>query len=85
MTERSAPGAEMLSPPAKAPCRTCSRPWADSAFYANCSECKTCKRDRSKRNRALQARKIAAFERFVDVLVVLTSQTGAPGQDKQSA
>lgn len=59
----------------KRPCPTCSRPWTAEAFYDNCAECKACKRDRSKRNRALQARKIAAFERFVDVLVDLASQS----------
>jgi hypothetical protein len=62
----------MPSSSAKAPCSTCSAPWTEEAFYANCLECKACKRARSKRNRALQARKIAAFERFVDVLVGLT-------------
>lgn len=68
----------MSSSPVKDPCRTCSRPWEQSAFYTGCSECKACKRDRSKRNRAVQARKIAAFERFVDVLVVLTTRADAP-------
>lgn len=53
------------------PCRTCRQPKPTTAFYDGCSECKSCKRDRSKRNRAMQARKIAAFERFVDVLFAL--------------
>lgn len=66
------------SSPQRGPCHTCSRPWAEAAFYNGCSECKACKRDRSKRNRMLQARKIAAFERFVDVLVVLTTRADAP-------
>lgn len=82
MTERSALGVEMPSPPAKDPCRTCSRRWAEDAFYANCSECKACKRDRSRRNRALQARKVAAFERFVDVLVVLSAKADASPKDR---
>jgi hypothetical protein len=60
------------------PCRTCDRPWASEEFYEGCSECKACKRDRSRRNRAAQARKIAAFERFVDVLIVLADRAGEP-------
>lgn len=56
-------------------CRTCRHPWPAEAFYDGCSECKGCKRARSKRNRALQARKLAAFERFVDVLVTLADRT----------
>lgn len=57
-------------------CPTCRHPKVPAAFYANCAECKDCKRDRSQRNRALQARKIAAFERFVDALIVLADKNG---------
>lgn len=53
------------------PCLTCDRPWSADAFYAGCGECKDCKRTRSRQNRALQARKLAAFERFVDALASL--------------
>lgn len=67
----------MTEPVQKQPCATCGRPWAADAFYANCGECKDCKRNRSQRNRAEQARKIAAFERFVDVLVDLASKAVA--------
>ena len=59
----------------KRPCTTCSRPWDADAFYANCGECKGCKQKRSRNNRAVQARKIAAFERFVDALVSLAYRT----------
>ena len=65
------------------PCRSCKKDQPATAFYDGCSECKTCKRNRSKRNRALQARKIAAFERFVDVLVVLADH--AADADAQGA
>jgi hypothetical protein len=51
------------------PCPTCSRPWSEDAFYAGCAECKVCKRSRSKRNRAAQARRLAAFDRFVEVVM----------------
>jgi hypothetical protein len=66
-----------VAEPGHKPCTTCGRPWDAGAFYANCAECKDCKRLRSQRNRALQARKIAAFERFVDVLVDLASKAVA--------
>ena len=66
-----------MAEPERKPCVTCGRPWDAEAFYANCSECKDCKRKRSQRNRADQARKIAAFERFVDVLVDLASKAVA--------
>ncbi len=49
-------------------CPTCDIPQVADAFYANCAECKSCKRARSKHNRMVQARKLAAFERLVDAL-----------------
>lgn len=58
-------------------CPTCRRRRSADAFYSNCGECKDCKRGRSQRNRAEQARKIAAFERFVDVLIDLAARTAA--------
>lgn len=60
----------------KRQCPSCKNLKPGVEFYTNCAECKACKRDRSQRNRALQARKIAAFERFVDVLVVLADHAG---------
>lgn len=60
------------------PCPTCRKPWSANAFYDGCSECKECKRNRSKQNRAMQARKVAAFERFVDVLFVFADRTTNP-------
>ena len=62
----------------KRPCATCGRPWDADTFYANCAECKDCKRRRSQHNRAVQARKIAAFERFVDALVNLADRGAEP-------
>jgi hypothetical protein len=58
----------------KQPCPTCGRPWSGDAFYVNCAECKDCKRLRSQRNRALQARKLAAFERLVEAFVSLAAR-----------
>jgi hypothetical protein len=55
-------------------CSTCDKQKPDSEFYSGGRECKACKRDRSRRNRAEQARKLAAFERFVDALATLASK-----------
>jgi hypothetical protein len=68
----------------KRPCTTCVRPWDADAFYANCGECKDCKRTRSRNNRAVQARKIAAFERFVDALVNLADRSAEPAERRPS-
>lgn len=67
------------------PCRTCGHNKPATAFYDRCSECRTCKRDRSKRNRAMQARKIAAFERFVDVLFALAERHADTSNAKEVA
>ena len=67
-----------MTEPGKRRCPTCGQGKGPGEFYENCSECKDCKRGRSQRNRALQARKIAAFERFVDVLSLLADRTGTP-------
>jgi hypothetical protein len=64
----------MADPEQKRRCPTCRHLVDADAFYANCAECKDCKRRRSQRNRALQARKLAAFERFVDALVGLADR-----------
>jgi hypothetical protein len=74
MSERSAWGVSMADPEQKRQCPTCRHLLDADAFYANCAECKACKRRRSQRNRALQARKLAAFERFVDALVDLADR-----------
>ena len=63
--------------PGHKPCTTCGSPWDAEAFYANCGECKDCKRGRSQRNRAEQARKIAVAERFIAVLADLASRAVA--------
>ena len=62
----------------KRPCPTCGRPWSWDTFYMNCTECKDCKRLRSQRNRALQARKLAAFERLVEAFVSLADRAAEP-------
>jgi hypothetical protein len=76
--ERSAREVGVTELEQKRPCATCSRPWDADVFYANCGECKDCKRKRSRNNRAVQARKLAAFERFVDALVHLADRPTEP-------
>lgn len=66
-------------------CRTCRQGQPTAAFYDGCSECKTCKRARSKQNRALQARKIAAFERFVDALFLMAERHGDSADSREVA
>ena len=66
-------------------CPTCRESLPVDAFYVNCAECKGCKRLRSQRNRALQARKIAAFERFVDVLITLADRTAETSAEAKAA
>lgn len=62
-------------------CPSCGKTKPASEFYANCSECKSCKRGRSKADRQLQARKIALAERLIDVLAALAaSADGQPGR-----
>lgn len=68
----------MAEPDQNRRCPTCRHLLDADAFYANCAECKDCKRRRSQRNRALQARKIAAFERFVEALVLADRTAGPP-------
>jgi hypothetical protein len=64
-------------------CPTCGHLKRSDEFYPKCGECKTCKKGRSRHNRTLQARKIAAFERFVDVLINLADATaGLPAERK---
>jgi uncharacterized protein (DUF983 family) len=65
----------VAEPEGRQRCSTCSHSKPLSEFYAGVRECKACKRDRSRRHRADQARKLAAFERFIDVLVVLADKT----------
>jgi hypothetical protein len=80
-TERSPQGGKV--PESQQSCPSCRRRLPAEAFYANCAECKTCKRKRSQNNRALQARKIAAFERFVEALIVLADKTGEPDRRRE--
>ena len=61
-------------------CPTCRGSKPDSEFYTGVAECKACKRGRSRTNRAVQARKIAAFERFVDALILIAGKAGGPPQ-----
>ena len=66
-------------------CPTCRRTLPAGEFYANCAECKGCKKDRSRNHRALQARKVAAFERFVDVLAELAGRSAEPSAERSRA
>lgn len=59
-------------------CPTCRASKPGEEFYAGGGECKTCKRGRSRHNRAVQARKIAAFERLADALAAIAEKTGEP-------
>ena len=74
----------MAEPGHERHCPTCGLPKAADAFYANCTECKDCKRKRSQQNCAMQARKIAAFERFVDVLASLTDRAAEPPAERST-
>ncbi len=58
-------------------CPTCDTSKPQQAFYRNCSECKDCKKARSKNARLLQARKLAAFERFIGLLFDLSSRAAS--------
>lgn len=64
----------MTEPGSDRRCTTCDKQKPDSEFYSGGRECKACKRERSRRNRAVQARKLAAFERFADALATLASK-----------
>ena len=75
----------MTEPGPKRRCPTCGHLLPQDAFYMNCGECKDCKRLRSQRNRAVQARKIAAFERFVDALVTLADRTTEPPAEPRTS
>lgn len=75
----------MTEPGSKRRCPTCGHLLPQDAFYMNCGECKDCKRLRSQRNRAVQARKIAAFERFVDALVTLADRTTEPSAEPRTS
>lgn len=82
---KNVPSQSGETPAALRPCRTCKQDQPATAFYDGCSECKACKRSRSKQNRALQARKIAAFERFVDVLFTLADRHGDAAESREVA
>ena len=74
----------MTAPGPKRRCPTCGHLLPQDAFYVNCGECKDCKRLRSQHNRAIQARKIAAFERFVDALANLTDRTAEQAAERMT-
>lgn len=63
-----------MAEPAHKPCSKCQRPWDAKEFYDGCSECKVCKRKRSRDHRAIQARKVALAERLIDVLADLAAR-----------
>lgn len=64
----------MTEPAQPKRCPTCRQSKTAGEFYSGCSECKDCKRGRSRSNRAVQARKIAAFEAFADILLALADR-----------
>jgi hypothetical protein len=74
-----------VTEPGERRCPTCRARKPAGEFYVGCSECKSCKRGRSRANRAAQARKIAAFERFVDALIILADKTGEPPAERGKA
>jgi hypothetical protein len=74
-SERSPWEADVTEPGSGRRCTNCDKRKPDSEFYSGVRECKACKRDRSRRDRAVQARKLAAFERFVDALITLAGKT----------
>lgn len=55
-------------------CPSCEQRKPVDAFYTSSPECRRCKRARSQANRHDRARRLAAFERFVDVLEDLAVQ-----------
>lgn len=60
-------------------CPTCNVSKPQDAYYRNCSECRECKKARSRNARLLQARKLAAFERFVGLLFDLSVRSAGAG------
>jgi len=56
-------------------CQTCRQTKPAAEFYAGCAECKPCKRDRSKRNRDVQAHKLEVVERLIEVLAGIAART----------
>lgn len=64
--------------PPRPPCSACGRAWSAEHFYDSSTECRLCKRIRSRDNRLLAARKIALAERFVDTLARLAEQGWRP-------
>jgi hypothetical protein len=74
---------EVSVPESGRKCSTCGHGEPTVEFYASGNECKDCKKDRSRRNRADQARKIAALERLIDVLFVLADRTSDPPVERK--
>jgi hypothetical protein len=62
-------------------CPTCDRDETEADFYAVGTECRDCKRARSRRNRRETARKLAIAERLIDGLLIhLAGEPAYPGR-----
>lgn len=59
-------------------CRTCDVDRPADDFYAGSTECASCKRERSRQNRLLAARKLAFADRVLDLLAELVSRGWRP-------
>jgi hypothetical protein len=59
-------------------CSTCGLARSSGEFYANFSECKPCKRQRSQGHRAAATVKVALADRLLAVLEHLASQGLSP-------
>jgi len=64
--------------PAAKTCPTCGQERSSGEYYANRAECMPCKKERSKQNRLLVARKIAFAERVLDMLADLVNRGWQP-------
>ena len=63
-----------MSDSATQTCTTCETAGGPDDFYQGTTECKPCKRDRSRQNRELNARKIGLADRFLDLVWQLANE-----------
>lgn len=57
-----------MSDSASRSCSTCSAAGGPDDFYKDSTECKPCKRGRSRQNRQLNAQKIILADRLLDIV-----------------
>jgi len=55
-------------------CSTCGRTGGPDEFYGGSTECRPCKRNRSRQNRLVIAQKVALAERLLDIVERLAGQ-----------